>query len=154
MLVRLEFDQNDTQRGCIILGRTLREVPESNVELRNQLTYYSPRCAGVDTNRVVVAPVDTVARRDSIRRDSVATARAKAKFTLQIASYTTRAEADRLAKRLTDRGLDVRVVAAPKRFRVRIGWYATRTAATAAAKQLKTSKKIDAYVTDIGADDK
>jgi cell division protein FtsN len=54
---------------------------------------------------------------------------------------------------LKARGLDVRVVGASKVFRVRIGRYETRAAAAAAAKQLK-AKKIIAFVTDIGADDK
>jgi cell division protein FtsN len=58
-----------------------------------------------------------------------------------------------MAKRLKARGLDVRVVGASKVFRVRIGRYETRAAAAAAAKQLK-AKKIIAFVTDIGADDK
>ena len=58
-----------------------------------------------------------------------------------------------LAKRLKARGLDVRIVGTSKPFRVRIGRYETRAAAAAAAKQLK-SKKIDAFVTDIGPDDK
>ena len=40
-----------------------------------------------------------------------------------------------------------------KPFRVRIGQYATRAAAAAAARELK-GKKIDAFVTDIGSDDK
>ena len=53
LLVRLAFEQDDAQLGCTILGRSLREVPESSVEVRNQLTYYSPRCSGVDTNQVI-----------------------------------------------------------------------------------------------------
>jgi len=38
-------------------------------------------------------------------------------------------------------------------FRVRIGRYETRAAAAAAARDLK-AKKIDAFVTEIGGDDK
>ena len=51
LLVRISFEQNDVPRGCIALAHTLSEVPATAVEMRNQLEYYSPRCAGVDTTR-------------------------------------------------------------------------------------------------------
>jgi cell division septation protein DedD len=159
-LVQLAFEQNDPQVGCTFLGRILREVPESSVELRNQLTYYSPRCQNVDTTKFTqVASAtgtagDTASKRDLTHHDSVSAAGPKPKFTLQVAAYGTRAEADALAKRLKARGLDVRVAETAKLFRVRIGHYATRGAAAAAAKQLKTTKKIDAFVTEIGSGDK
>ena len=50
-------------------------------------------------------------------------------------------------------GIDVRIAGTAKVFRVRIGHYATRAAASAAAKELK-AKKIDAFITEIGSDDK
>lgn len=160
LLVRLAFEQNDLQVGCTFLGRTLREVPESSVELRNQLTYYSPRCSNVDTTKFTqvaastpTAP-DATAKADSTHRDSTAAARGnKTRYTLQVAAYKTRAEADALLKRLKARGIDVRIVGTAKVFRVRIGHYATRAAAAAAAKELK-AKNIDAFVTEIGSDDK
>jgi hypothetical protein len=151
-LVQLAFEQNDPQVACTFLGRILREVPDSLVEMRNQLAYYSPRCSGVDTakfNQVATAP-----KADSTRRDSAASTASKAKFTLQIAAYKTRAEAEALVKRLKERGLEVRIAGTTKTFRVRVGRYATRAAAAAAARELKASKKIDAFVTEIGADDK
>lgn len=169
LLVKTAFDQNDQQMGCLFLGRSLTEVPDSEVELRNQFGYYTSRCAGVDTTRAA-APASNAkaatpekpaekpaakptAKSETPRRDTTRATPAKAKFTLQIAAYAARADADRLAKRLDDRGLDARVVGKTKPFRVRVGHYATRAEALAAAKNLK-AKKIDAYVTDIGADDK
>jgi len=152
-LMRLAFEQNDPQAACVFLGRVLSEVPESSVELRNQLGYYSPRCATVDTVRVAVVAVDSAAKRDSARADSAARKAAAGKYTLQVAAYTTRAEADRLAKRLKGRGLDVRVVGSSKLFRVRIGRYATKAAATAAQRELK-AKKIDAFVTEATGEEK
>ncbi len=50
-VVKLSFDMHDAQRGCTTLGRVLRDVPADAVEMRNQLEYYQPRCAGVDTTR-------------------------------------------------------------------------------------------------------
>jgi cell division protein FtsN len=165
LLVRLSFEQNDPQHGCVVLARSLREVPESEVELRNQLDYYSPRCESVDTTRTASTaganatsptPTDS-ARRDTTRHGAPAKATggatAKGRYTLQVAAYGSRADADRLAKRLEARGLDVRVVGQAKVFRVRVGRYETRAAAAAAARDLKT-KKIDAFVTEIGVEEK
>jgi cell division protein FtsN len=165
LLVRLSFEQNDPQHGCVVLARSLREVPESEVELRNQLDYYSPRCENVDTTRTAStagsnatspAPTDS-ARRDTTRHGTSAkptgAATAKGRYTLQVAAYGSRADADRMAKRLEARGLDVRVVGQTKVFRVRVGHYETRAAAAAAARELKT-KKIDAFVTEIGVEEK
>ncbi|MGH7617089.1 MAG: SPOR domain-containing protein, partial [Gemmatimonadaceae bacterium] len=155
LLVRLSFEANQPQAGCALLARVLNEVPDSDVELRNQLGYYTPKCATVDTTKAVELappPIDSAAvRRDSVRADSVR--KASYKYTLQVAAYTTRSEADRLAKRLKDRGLEARVVGSTKLFRVRIGRYPTRAAATAAQKELK-AKKIDAFVTTSGPADK
>jgi tetratricopeptide (TPR) repeat protein len=151
-LVRLSFEQNDLQRGCIALARALGDVPAGAVEMRNQLDYYSPRCAGVDTTHAAAVVAPTAVKADSAR-ETHATRDIAGRFTLQVAAYTSRADADGLAKRLKKRGLDARVAGTTKLFRVRVGRYPTRAAAAAAAKELK-AKKIDAFVTDIGADDK
>jgi hypothetical protein len=147
LLLRLAFEQNDPVLGCTFLGRLLPGIPDASVELRNQFTYYSPRCAGVDTNRVVASA--STSDSTGAMPDSSVAGHAKAKYTLQVAAYKTRAEADALAKRLKARGLEVRVTGTAKLYRVRIGRYATRAEAAAAARALK-AKKIDAFVTEIG----
>jgi cell division septation protein DedD len=162
-LVRLSFEQNDLPRGCAALGRALNDVSSDAVEMRNQLDYYSPRCAGVDTTRASAAPAaapaapakgaSAKAARGDSARDTRDTHETTGRFTLQVAAYTSRADADALAKRLKKRGLESRVAGTAKLFRVRIGHYETRAAAAAAARQLK-AKKIDAFVTDVGGDDK
>ena len=163
MLVRLAFDQNEPQHACAALRRALQDVPATEVELHNQLDYFSPRCVNVDSTRAV-GTAHTAASRDSARRDSAATTTArrdttpaprasKARYTLQVAAYGSKADADALAKRLKARGVDVRVAGTARMFRVRIGHYETRAAAAAAARELK-AKKIDAFVTEIGGDDK
>jgi hypothetical protein len=157
MLVRVSFEQNDLPHGCIALRRALADVPATSVELHNQLDYYSPRCVGVDTSPMHASAPDTMAAkaaRDSARADSVAQAAKRAgKYTLQIAAYSARSDADKLVKKLKARGFEARIVGTKKPFRVRVGRYETRAAASAAAKQLKT-KKIDAFVTDVGSDDR
>jgi TolA-binding protein len=52
MLVRLAFDQNEPQHACGVLRRALQDVPSAEVELRNQLDYFSPRCVNVDSTRL------------------------------------------------------------------------------------------------------
>ena len=99
--------------------------------------------------RVVTAQLLPTARRDTTPAPRVS----KARYTLQVAAYGSKADADALAKRLKARGVDVRVAGTARMFRVRIGHYETRAAAAAAARELK-AKKIDAFVTEIGADDK
>lgn len=155
-LTRLSLDAGDLQRGCTTLGRTLREVPESNIELRNQLSFFSGRCANVDTTRrVAAATADTASvRRDTTKRDTTAKAAPKpaGKFTLQVAAYSSRDLADALVKRLAAKGLEARTVGTKSPFRVRVGYYKTRAAATAAATKLK-AQKIEARVTEIGAEE-
>ena len=167
-VLRLAFDVNDVQRGCTTLGRVLNDVPPDAVEMRNQLAYFSPRCAGVDTTRTgaaAAAPVvpntdashkpppvsSTPVHRDSATNRSPGVSRGK--FTLQIAAYSVRSDADALAKKLKGRGLDVRVVGTTKPYRVRVGHYETRAEAAAEAKRLK-AKKITGVVTETGADDR
>jgi cell division septation protein DedD len=160
-LVRVSFDAGDAQRGCITLGRTLREVPGSSVELRNQLSFFTARCANVDTTRRVAAaaPDSAAARadttkRDASKRDTTAKAAPKpvGKFTIQVAAYSSRDLADALVKRLSAKGLEARTVGTKSPFRVRVGHYKTRAAATAAANKLK-AQKIEARVTEIGPEE-
>lgn len=163
LLVRLAFEQNEPQRGCIALGRALSDVPAGEVELRNQLDYYSPRCAGVDTTRgappVVAASVQASTssrpkpKSMPQRKAALPAHAANGHFTLQVAAYTSRVEARRMVARLKARGVEARVVGTANLFRVRVGRYATRAAAAAAAKSLK-ARKIDAFVTKGGAADK
>ncbi len=148
-VVRMFFDVNEAPSACRTLGRVLGGVTETDVEMRNQLTYYSPRCAGVDTMRVdrAPAPDSTPA---PVKRAATPTTKkptaARGRFTLQVAAYSTKADAEQLAAKLDGRGLDARVVGSTKPFRVHVGRYATRAEASAAAKELK-SRKIDAFIT-------
>jgi tetratricopeptide (TPR) repeat protein len=152
LLVRLLFEQNELPRGCTTLRQTLKELPESSVEVRNQLEFYLPRCNATDVSRGGAVPVSETAR-DTTKRDATTVAKTTGKYTLQIAAYKTKGEADALAKKLKARKLEARVVGTTKLFRVRVGRYETRAAAVAAQKELK-AKKLDAFVTEIGPDDK
>jgi hypothetical protein len=202
LFVRLSFEANQVRAACGALPRAMAAVPAADVELRNQLDYYSPRCVGIDTTsppaRAAVAPAQPVrgpvakpgpaaathaptsrpatahtppahalpihspptppargpvAHAPTARPPAAPAPRAVAHFTVQVAAYTTRAEADRLAKTLKARGIDARVAGSSRLFRVRVGRYATRAAATEAAKNLK-SRNVKGFVTEMGAGDK
>jgi hypothetical protein len=153
LLVRLLFEQNELAHGCSVLRRTLNDVPESAVETRNQLQYYSPRCAAADANPASQLPLPAAGDTSRPHRDASAAPSKAAHYTLQVAAFSKRSDADALAKRLKGRDIDARVVGKSKPFRVRVGRYETRAAAATAAKQLK-ARKVDATITDIGPDDK
>lgn len=148
LYARLLLDQNQLPRACSALRQTIGQMPDSLVEMRNQLEFYLPRCAASDVTPGGAAPVGAVAAADTARKKAVPTVSPKARYTLQVAAYKTRAEAAALAKRLEARKIDdVRIVATTTLFRVRIGHYVTRAGAVAAQRELK-AKKIDAFVTD------
>lgn len=156
LYVKLLLEQNQLPRGCSALRETISQIPDSLVETRNQLEFYLPRCIASDVTPGGAVPVGSAttppSSRDSTR--AVPTVSPKARYTLQVAAYKTRAEAEALAKRLKARKIDdVRVVAAPGLYRVRIGKFVTKAGAAAAQRQLK-ARKIDAFVTDAEQDQK
>ena len=122
------------------------------VETRNQLEYYSPRCAANDVGGAHVPVAPSPPPRD-LARETTEHAAASAKFSLQIAAFTSHADADALVKKLKSRKFEARVVPSGKLYRVRVGRFATRAEAVAQQKALKT-KKISSFVTDIGRDDR
>ncbi len=79
-----------------------------------------------------------------------ATATSTEAFTVQVAAYASRAQADALRERLGARGLDAEVTevttAAGTRYRVRIGSYPTRAEASAAAARIATDTRLGAIV--------
>jgi len=68
-------------------------------------------------------------------------------WTIQLAAYNTRADAERLVKKLSARGVKARISGDAKPFRVRLDYYATRQAATAEVAALK-QRGIIGFVTD------
>jgi cell division protein FtsN len=67
------------------------------------------------------------------------------RYSVQVAAYTHKAEADRLASSLNKRGYSARVDGSVAPFRVRIGRYTTERDAEDALKKLK-SKHMDGFV--------
>lgn len=148
-LVRLQFDQNELQRGCIVLGRTLREIPPDNVELRNQLDYFSPRCAGVDTNRVVAA-VDTVVKPDATKpaAGKATTAKTTPPKTSNTKPSATKPSTAKPAAAKPEANVDSAAAPPPKpagRFTLQVAAYSSRDLAESLANKLR-ARDLDARV--------
>jgi hypothetical protein len=157
-LVRLLFELDQVGRGCDALRMGRDAIPPENIEMRNQLEAYAPRCAYAEAAAAPVASVDTATPRPAppvatppaapaADRDSTpvtltipastATRGAASYYSVQVAAYDTRDSATRMAELLTERGLEARVDGDAKPFRVRIGRYARRAEAARAAQALK-----------------
>ena len=175
---RVLFDGGNIPRACAALADARTHVAPGEVELRNQIEYQSRRCLGVDTTVVAEAPrtaapppqstvpaippagstqpVAPPAQRTSsppvaapapVTRPSPALP-----FTVQVAAFPGRAQADQFRDRLIARGLPARTVGAGQVFRVRVGRYATRAAANTVAQDLRLRKiAADAFVTEAEA---
>ena len=154
-LVRLLFEQPDQMsRGCEAVKLSRDAIPAENIELRNQLEVYAPRCAyaqaqAADTVTAAPAPAPVPASQTP-QRPRPATQSAPAApsarpaaasgtmYSVQVAAYDSREAATRMADVLVSRGLDARVDGRQQPFRVRIGRFATRAEAVRLQQTLKS----------------
>ena len=155
-MARVLFEQGDARRACTRLAHAERNTPAENVELRNQIAYYAQRCVGVDTAAVAAVdstPPDSAARNTAsssgaVASSDTATTVSAGRYTVQVAAYSSRAEAERLQKRLRARGFEARVVGSAKPYRVRVGRYATRAEALEAMRRMKQANVVG-FVTEV-----
>ncbi|HEX9484489.1 MAG TPA: SPOR domain-containing protein [Gemmatimonadaceae bacterium] len=146
---RLAFEQRDTRVGCTMIAAARESTPQTSVEARNQIDYLGGRCTAESS----VAPSPPVAQsvsaskapaptkvKDSSAVASVAapkpsvpvasadstTRRPRGSYTIQLAAYNTKPEAERLVARLATQGVNARVSGTTKPFRVRLGFHASR----------------------------
>jgi cell division septation protein DedD len=144
MLALLAFGDGDVAAGCAAAAAARENLTSADVELRNQLDYYKPRCANLAATEAArdtasaapAANTGTDAATAASRGSAGAPAGARQEYSVQVAAYDTRQAADTLAKRLSTRGYNVRVVGRSKPFRVRVGRYPTRERAEDAARQM------------------
>ena len=125
---RLSLDDGDPERACRLLVAARSNVAGQDVELLNQIDYYSAQCTAS-------------AQRDSAAaqtRDSSVTPREpRPEFSIQIASFAEKKDATALVAQLQHRGYDSRVVGTASPFRVRVGRFASRDAAMATLARIK-----------------
>ena len=155
MLARLAFEDGDLPQACEALTAARAGVPKEDIELRNQLDYYAPRCVGVVARSAAdsaarsaggapggAAAQDSAARTSEARREAPAgrtASRSGAEYSVQVAAYNTRGSATALVKRLSQLGFSARVVGSQRPYRVRVGRYATRQLAEDALRRMRAA---------------
>lgn len=171
-MARVYFDKNQAAAACRSLGDAAGHTASGQVEQRNQIDFWMQRCRGVDTSAVASAsgdsapvsspktvtasappapapaPPPAAAPVSSPRSKAPAPAPAgRAQYTVQVAAYQRRDQAEALQKSLAAKGVTARIVGTSKPYRVRVGRFGSRSEAEAVAKSLK-AKQITVYVTE------
>jgi len=126
------FNLKDEPSGCARLRDALAGSGD-DVEFKNQLSFYLPRCPAVAPPVVTGTPGSTPA-------DTTTTPPAATSFAVQVLAVKSATQVDDMLTRLKVMGwLDARVVRDTSGFfKVRVGRYATRDEAVRAQARLKT----------------
>jgi cell division septation protein DedD len=143
--VRGWFDERNAEQACAALS-TLPAASVPDGELRLQYDELGRRCTpkGALTPKGANTPksADTPKSANELKganepKSANATAEGDARYSVQLAAFDTRAEAEASVKRLVARDIAARVDGDAKPFRVRVGRYKTRAEAVAALATLK-----------------
>lgn len=152
LVARTWFDERQDANGCAALAALQAEgVPEG--ELKMQASDLGRRCTG---GNAVNAPAPsapsasapsasapsakapaTNTTTDSRPAEAPSARPANARYSVQLAAFDTRREAEAAVARLAKAGVESRVDGSDKPFRVRHGYFATRAAANAQLAALK-----------------
>lgn len=159
LVARTWFDERQDARGCAALATLQAEgVPEG--ELRMQASDLGRRCTGASAVTAssanaragtvppaapagAASPSNNASNKtsnstsDSTPAEASATRPADARYSVQLAAFDTRREAEAAVARLAKAGVEARVDGRDKPFRVRHGYFATRAAANAQLAALK-----------------
>ena len=133
-LTRSYFEERNVAGGCRALD-SLRgvEIPEG--ELRLQSDELQRRCtSAMATSALGVAEKPVAAGKPAPSLKSPA---GSGRYSVQLAAYDTRAEANDAVQRFQRRDINTRIDGEQKPFRVRVGYYASRVAAIKALGRLK-----------------
>lgn len=164
-MARVYFDKNQSTPACRSLADAARHTAAGQVEQRNQIDFWMQRCHGVDTSAVAStsdsAPAPPAPARAAAApppapappapaptsRPRAPASSSRAQYTVQVAAYATRDQAEALRKSLAAKGVTARIVGVTKPYRVRVGRFGSRSEAEAVAKSLR-AKDITVYVTE------
>ncbi|MCC6318135.1 MAG: SPOR domain-containing protein [Gemmatimonadaceae bacterium] len=138
---QLALEDGDLAAGCQLLFVASERVSRDDVELRNQVEYQRNRCM------MPTSPASPP--RDSVAADTTASsspprpppsAEPAREYSVQVAAFARKRDAEALSSRLKARGFQVRVVGVRAPYRVRVGRYPTRDEAVAAQGRMKRSR--------------
>ena len=124
--------------ACAALTQAKATVSSGDVELANKINYYLQPCMRA-TQQAEAKRSDSVVRADSAARPDSVSRAAPPAWSVQVAAYSTKEDADHLAARLKSRGYTARVTT-DKPYRVRIGHFSSRAGAAAVAGRLRAAK--------------
>ena len=127
-LTRSYFEERNMAGGCGALD-SLRGVEMAEGELRLQSDELQRRCTGTTANSAPTAAQKPVVSGTPVDGSG--------RYSVQLAAYDTRADANKAVQRLAGRDIDARIDGERKPFRVRVGYYATRADAASALNRLK-----------------
>jgi cell division septation protein DedD len=129
---RAYFDLKDDAHGCALIREAL-DGAGADVEFRNQVSFYAPRCAAVPAGPATGAPA--TAPGDSQTKPAAAAT----VYAVQVLAVKSASQVDEMLTRLKVMGFDARVVRDTSGlFKVRVGRYATHDEAAQTQRRLKT----------------
>jgi len=128
---RAYFDMKDDVHGCALIREAL-DGAGADVEFRNQVSFYAPRCAAIPGVPAAGTPATT--------GDSQAKPATPATtYAVQVLAVKSASQVDEMLTRLKVMGFDARVVRDTSGlFKVRVGRYATHDEAAQVQRRLKT----------------
>ena len=129
---RAYFDLKDDMHGCALVREAL-DGAGADVEFKNQVSFYAPRCAAIP---VVAAGTPATVGDTQAKPPPPATATI---FAVQVLAVKSASQVDEMLTRLKVMGFDARVVRDTSGlFKVRVGRYATHDEAAQVQRRLKT----------------
>jgi cell division septation protein DedD len=142
---RAYFDLRDDPHGCVLIREAL-DGAGSDVEFKNQVSFYAARCTGTATTQTPMPTIDSQPAGETGGAGAAGgtggtgeTGGAPKAYAVQVLAVKGAAQVDEMLTRLKVMGFDARVVRDTSGlFKVRVGRYATREEAQRAQRRLKT----------------
>ena len=129
----------DSVKAAVVAPPPSKPVQDPATQAPVQKARPQPPAKPVDTGPTMVEPVKTAPPVPS------ASSTAGRAFSVQVAAYNVKAQADAMVAKLKKSGYEARVDGTSAPFRVRIGRYATNAQASAVQRSLK-AKQIEGFV--------
>ncbi len=167
MIARSWFAQNNSDNGCTalasvgtadLIGETKLQADEltsrcsSNATVASRTTNApnSPQASTSQRNSSQRAPDQKTVSNTATNAVSstVSNTNKKGRYSVQLAAYARKADADDMVKRLQSMSVDARVDGNVAPFRVRTGYYETRASATAALETF-TKRGMKGFVAEL-----
>ncbi|MEY4608189.1 MAG: hypothetical protein RL625_406 [Gemmatimonadota bacterium] len=149
---RMLIERGSRAAGCPVLREGRRRVSEGQVELINQYDYLLQGCPTEAQAPAPAAPAAPAAPTPAAPRATTVAPPTTPQWSVQLAAYQMRGEAEAMVARLTKRGYgELRIDGESAPFRVRMGRFTTREAAQRALTAYRTKEKAEGFVTPVAA---